>query len=96
MAYPESSFLFLSLSVIQIAGLASAWLARMSEGSSHQAPFQWLFFALLAVVGATTMGSIAVGTGWLASGGTLSIMVLAAIWDFRVHAPRHAMSSQSM
>jgi hypothetical protein len=95
MAYPEGSFLFLLLSLIQIAGLASAWLARMSEGSPHQAPCQWLFCALLAVVGATAMFSIALGTGWLASGGTLSVMVLAAIWDFRVHATRPAMSSRA-
>lgn len=95
MAYPEGSNIVFLFSLIQAAGLASAWLARLSEGSAHQAPCHWLFFGLLAAVGATIMVSIALGTGWLASGATLSVMVLAAIWDFRAHAPRHAMTSRA-
>ena len=92
MAYPEASNIVFLFGVIQAAGLTSAWLARLSEGSSHQAPCHWLFFGLLAAVGGTVMVSIALGTGWLVAGATLAVMVLAAIWDFRAHAPRHAMS----
>jgi hypothetical protein len=34
-----------------------------------------------------TMAFVAAGTRqWLGSGATLSVMVLAAVWDFRAHA----------
>ena len=86
MAYLESSFLVWSLGLIQAAGLISAWLARLSEGSRSQAPCQCLFLAFLGLVGAATMLSAALGPRyWLASGATLSVMVLGAIWDFRAH-----------
>ncbi len=94
MAYLEASNFVFLFSFVQIAGLASAWLARLSEGSGRQSPCQWLFFGLLAAVGVTTMASIALDTGWLTSGATLAAMVLAAIWDFRAHAPRHAVSTR--
>jgi uncharacterized membrane protein len=84
MAYPETSFLLWSLGFIQIAGLVSAWLARLSEGSRSQASCQCLFLALLGLVGLSTMASLALGPRyWLACGATLSVMVLGAIWDFR-------------
>jgi hypothetical protein len=84
MAYLETSFLLWLLGVIQIAGLLSAWLARLSEGSRSQASCQWLFFACLGLMGLTTMASVALGPRyWLASGATLSVMILGAIWDFR-------------
>jgi hypothetical protein len=87
MAYLETSFLAWFLGLIQIAGLASAWLARLSEGSSRQASCQRLFVALLAVIGLVTMVFVTLGVRyWLASGATLSVMILAAIWDFRPHA----------
>jgi hypothetical protein len=87
MAYLETSFFVWTLGFIQIAGLASAWLARLSEGSRRQASCQWLFVACLALIGVTTMASVALGPRyWLASGITLSVMVLAAIWDFRAQA----------
>ncbi len=89
MAYLEPSFLVWSLGVIQILGLASAWLARLSEGSAGQASCQRLFFACLALVALTTMASIALSPTpkyWLASGATLSVMILAAIWDFSPRA----------
>lgn len=84
MVYPETSFVVWSLFFIQIAGLSSAWLARLSEGSRNQASCQRLFFALLGLVGVATMATVALGPRyWLASGATLSAMVLGAIWDFR-------------
>lgn len=65
-----------------------AWLARLSEGSRNQAPCQWLFLAFLGLMGMVTMLSVALGPRyWLVSGATLSVMVLAAIWDFRDHVP---------
>jgi len=72
------------LSGIQIAGLSSAWLARLSEGSRSQTICQWLFFGCLALVGATTVFAMSLGPGcWLLTGSTLGVMVLAAVWDFR-------------
>ena len=87
MAYLETSFWAWFLGLIPIAGLLSAWLARLSEGSSRQAWCQRLFVACLAIVGLLTMAFVALGARyWLASGATLSVMILAAVWDFSTHA----------
>jgi hypothetical protein len=68
---------------IQIMGLASAWLARISEGSKHQVSYQLLFFCCLGGVGAATIGALLTSPGsCLMTGATLPIMVLAATWDF--------------
>ncbi len=87
MAYLESSLLGSALALLQVIGLLSAWLARLSEGSTQQAWCHWLFVGCLAVIGLATMAFVAAGTKhWLPSGATLSVMVLAAVWDFRAHA----------
>jgi len=87
MAYLETPILACFLGLIQIVGLASAWLARLSEGSRRQASCQRLFVGCLAVIGLLTMGLLALGARyWLASGATFGVMVLAAIWDFSAHA----------
>jgi hypothetical protein len=87
MAYLEASMLGWSLGVIQVVGLLSAWLARLNEGSTRQVWCHWLFVACLALIGLATMAFVAIGARyWLASGTTLSVMVLAAVWDFRPHA----------
>lgn len=87
MAYLETSFLTWLLGLLQIAGLLSAWLARLSEGSSRQAWCQCLFVGCLALVGLSTMVFVALGARyWLGPGATLSVMILTAVWDFRAHA----------
>jgi hypothetical protein len=87
MAYLESSTLAWTLGLIQISGLAIAWLARLSEGSPRQAVCQRLFVAGLALMGLLTMALLVVGARhWLFSGATFSAMVLAAVWDFSAHA----------
>jgi hypothetical protein len=79
------------LVAIQIAGLISAWLARLSEGSRGQGHFQIAFFACMVLVGLGTIVSLSLPPGrWLFSGATLSLMVLAAVWDFGGLAHRHA------
>ena len=84
MAYLEASLLAWGLGSIQIAGLFSAWLARLSEGSRRQAWCHRLFLACLGLIGLTTMASLALGPKyWLPSGMTLAVMVLGAVWDFR-------------
>jgi hypothetical protein len=71
------------IAVVQVLGLASAWLARLSEGSRRQTSCQWLFFACLMLVGAATIVALHFGPGfWLTAGGTLSVMVLGATCDF--------------
>lgn len=71
------------VSAVLPLGLASAWLARVHEGSRNQSTAQWMFVVLLALVGATTIGAAAATPAWcLTCGTTLAIMVLAAIWDF--------------
>ncbi len=87
MTYLESSALAWTLGLMQVVGLLSAWLARLSEGSSSQPWCHSLFFGCLAVMGLATMAFVALGARhWLGSGATLSVMVLAAVWDFRAHA----------
>ena len=74
------------MAIIQVAGLASAWLARVGEGSARQAHYQGAFLVLLALMGLTTVAAAVWGPGpCLMSGTTLAVMVLAATWDFSVH-----------
>jgi len=83
----EASFSAWLIGSIQVVGLVSAWLARMSEGSPSQAWCQRLFFGSLLLVGFMTLAVVALGTRyWLFPGATLATMILAAVWDFRVHA----------
>ncbi len=88
MAYLDSPSFMWVLGIVQVAGLVSAWLARLSEGSANQASCHRLFFACLGVIGAATMLSVALGPRYLLiSCITLSVMVLVAIWDFQAEAP---------
>jgi hypothetical protein len=68
----------------QFLGVASAWLARLCEGSPRQAASQRMFFGVLPLMGAATMVAFAVGPGyWLACSTTLAFMVLTVTCDFR-------------
>jgi len=69
--------------VIQALGYLSAWAARCSEGSRHQAWFQRLFVVSLLLVGGATIVSLGVGPGcWVSCGTTLSLMVVGATCEF--------------
>lgn len=84
MSGPSDFLVVLSLTAVQVLGLASAAVARLSEGSRCQAPGQCVFLVFLALIGGITVGTLLLGSGfWLASGGTLSLMVLGAVCDFR-------------
>jgi hypothetical protein len=84
MAYLESSPFIWALGLVQFAGLLSAWLARLSEGSRGQAHCQTLYLACLGLIGVATMLSVSLGPRYLLFCGlTLSAMVLVAVWDFR-------------
>jgi hypothetical protein len=68
----------------QLLGVSSAWLARLSEGSTCQTVGQCMFFGILPLMGIVTMAAWAVGPGcWLACSTTLAIMVLTVTCDFR-------------
>ena len=72
------------LAAIQATGLLSAWLARLSEGSRGQTLCQYIFLTCLAVVGGAALLALTMGAAsWLFCGFTLSLMILAAVWDFR-------------
>jgi hypothetical protein len=87
MAYLESTSFAWTLGFVQIAGLVSAWLARVSEGSRGQASCHRLFFACLGVIGLASLASVALGPRYLlVCSLTLSVMVLVAVWDVRPEA----------
>jgi hypothetical protein len=68
----------------QLVGVASAWLARLSEGSPCQAASQYAFFGVLPLMGVATAVAVDVGPGcWLACSTTLAFMVLTVTCDFR-------------
>ena len=84
MSIPEAPLVVWLLVIVQLAGLASTWLVRFSEGSRGQASCQRLFFGCLWLVGLGTMASLCLGPGcWMTSGATLSLMVVAVTCDFR-------------
>ena len=84
MAYLETSFALWIFSFLQIAGLFSAWMARLSEGSPNQASCYLLFFVSFGLIGLTALATAALAPGyWLLSAATMCVMVLAAVWDVR-------------
>jgi hypothetical protein len=78
------------LGCVQLVGMTSAWVARLSEGSQHQALCQRFFFVALLLMGLTTAATAASHHSmWLISAVTLAISLLVVICDFR-HAGRSA------
>lgn len=78
----EASVIWCLLGTIEVLGLTSAWVARLSEGSRRQTSCQRVFLGFLALVGGATIISVALGLGcWLASGTTLLLMVLTVTCD---------------
>jgi hypothetical protein len=84
MHYLEGALAVYLLGAVQILGLVSAAMTRLSEGSGWQPATQNLFFVCLALVGTQTMLAPALGLVgyWLPSAATLSVMVIAATCDF--------------
>jgi len=84
MNVSDTSVILPLLVVIQLLGLFSAWIARLSEGSSRQTAAQRLFFVSLGLVGVATLVSLGLGPGaWLSSAVVLSVMVVGTVCDFR-------------
>ena len=71
------------IAAIQALGLASAWYARVHQGSHRQSASQFVFLLLLALVGATTLAAAVTSpAGSVVGGTTMAAMVLATVWDF--------------
>ena len=69
---------------IQILGVATAVLARLSERSALQSWCHGLFLASLILMGIATVASLTLGPAMtLASGATLAVMTVAAVWELR-------------
>ncbi len=71
------------LAGVQVMGLTSAWLTRLTHQSACAASYQRVFYLFMGLVGVATMAALVMGPGrCIACGATLSVMVLAATWDF--------------
>jgi hypothetical protein len=78
---PTTALAFLV--VIQIIGLASAWMTRLGEGSVTQRFYQAFFVGWLSLVGLATFGALMLGPeSCMICGTTLAVMALTATWDF--------------
>lgn len=81
--------LFWAFTLVQIAGLGSAAMARMAHNRALQTSSEVLFFGLLALVAGVTIGSLALGWAtWIFSAFTLCLMIVTAIYDPGARAMR--------
>lgn len=69
---------------VQVFGIGSAWIARMSIGTVLQNWWQSLFFGSLMASGATTFVSVLQSSSmWIFSASAMCVMVLTALLDFQ-------------
>ena len=74
---------FCVISSVQVCGLLSAALARITEGRPWQELFQRMFMALLVIVAFTTVLNLwNAPQQWMMSATTLTVMVVTATCDF--------------
>ncbi len=84
MDHLDSTALAWAFVLLQLLGILTAWFARITEGSSVQALFQWVFLLSLLLIGVATMWAWQSGGAyWLLSCATLGAMTLAAVCDFQ-------------
>jgi hypothetical protein len=68
---------------VQLLGMASAWVARLSVGSTRQVGCQRLFFVSLVAVGVATMASLcSPPLYWVVSAVTFTLTIMVVICDF--------------
>ena len=71
------------ISAVQVCGLVSAALARITEGRRWQELFQRMFIALLVIMAFTTVLNVwNAPQQWMTSATTLAVMVVTATCDF--------------
>ncbi len=74
---------FCALGAVQVLGVLAAGLARLSEGTRHQAGGQWLCLFALAVMGCVCGMAIQCGPDSAAAcAATLALMTLITVADF--------------
>ena len=77
-----------SAGVIQLVGLLSLLIARVTEGTTARNWAQLFFVGCLAMIGFVTMCAIATGNGcWASCATTLSVMCVGATLDLRRAQP---------
>ena len=81
LSLPEPILFCLAI-VLQVAGVASLIVARVSERRGSPFPYQCLFILCLLAVGLATMFAIhAQNNWWVSCAGTLGVMSVGAIVD---------------
>jgi hypothetical protein len=84
------AMLVCGLCAVHAVGLASAWLARVSEGWRSHGCCKMLFLACMALVGLATMASFQLNAGgWFLSATMLPLMTLTVTCDLNSHASHH-------
>ncbi|MBN2474654.1 MAG: hypothetical protein JXB62_08600 [Pirellulales bacterium] len=84
MTHLEIPFASGLLVMIELLGLGSAWVTRLSEGSRYETGCQLVFLGLLTITGLATIATAGMGIGyWLTSGPTVCLMALMVLCDFR-------------
>lgn len=72
-----------TVAVLLVLGIAAAAVARMTEGTCHEAQGQWLCLAALAVMGTACGVAIQCGPdAAAAAAATLAVMTLITVADF--------------
>lgn len=78
------------VTLVQLFGLLSLALLRVTERHFHQALYQQMFFVGLCLVGLATMCCLQCNdSSWITSAITLATMVLGATLDLRPIARNH-------
>lgn len=73
-----------TLAAVQLLGMVSAWVARLSAGSANQDRWQRLFFFSLCAVGAATMLSLRLPPFcWCVSAVLFTLTIMVVVCDFR-------------
>jgi uncharacterized membrane protein HdeD (DUF308 family) len=71
-----------SVAVVLVLGIAAATVARLTEGTRHEARGQWLCLAALAVMGTACGVAIQCGPdAAAAAAATLAVMTLITVAD---------------
>jgi hypothetical protein len=74
---------FCVISLVQVCGIASAALARITEGRRWQDLFQRAFIGLLVIVAFTAVLNVwNAPQQWMMSATTLAVMIVTATCDF--------------
>jgi hypothetical protein len=72
-----------AIAAVQLIGMASALLARLSRGSVHQRGCQRLFFVSLIALGGATMMSLRLTPAcWLVSAVIFTLTIMIVVCDF--------------